>query len=168
MKSPHFEAEKEGLIKGCEACHGNHGIIRADSDLYTHICQDCHTPDSNAYLTGMRIKTLIDGAWKKYREGKSELEHATIEGLWVFDEELMMEEAQTLLINLRTSKHTINVNEVEEDVAKAVSIVNGVIMTLEHNLVSIRVYKLVLIPVWIFVLGMVFLFYTELKRSNGK
>ncbi len=166
MKSGHFEAEKEGLINGCEACHGNHKITRAGTDLYTRVCGDCHSEDSEAYRTGIEIKNLIDLAWSRFREGRSELEQATVRGLWVMDEELIMDEAHTLLIHLRTSQHTMNVAEVEDEVYKASSMINGVIMTLEHKLVSLRIYKLVLIPIWMFIGGMIALFSVELKRST--
>jgi len=166
MKSPHFEAEKKGIINGCEACHGNHKILRASTEIYTNVCRDCHAVDSEAYKTGMEIKVLIDDAWKKYEEGEAEVKRAVVEGLWVLDEEMMMEEAYTLLVNLRTSQHTINLKGVEGDATKAVSIINGVITTLEHNLVSIRIYKLVLIPIWIFITGMIALFFAELKKKG--
>jgi hypothetical protein len=166
MKSGHFEAEKEGLINGCEACHGNHKITRAGTYLYTRVCGDCHSEDSEAYRTGIEIKNLIDLAWSRFREGRSELEQATVRGLWVMDEELIMDEAHTLLIHLRTSQHTMNVAEVEDEAYKASSMINGVIMTLEHKLVSLRIYKLVLIPIWMFIGGMIALFSIELKRST--
>lgn len=168
MKSVHFEAEKEGLIKGCEACHGNHRIARADTELYTSVCGECHSMDSEAYMLGIEIKNLIDEAWNRFREGRSELEEASTEGLWVMDEELIMDEVYTLLIHLRTSQHTMNLVDIEDEAYKALSMINGVIMTLEHKLVSIRVYKLVLIPIWMFIGGMIALFYTELSRSTRR
>ena len=167
MKSAHYEAEKAGLIKGCEACHGNHRIVRADTEMYTRVCVDCHATDSEAYARGTEIKNLIDEAWERFGEAESEMEQATSEGLWVTDEELIMEEARTLLIDLRTAQHTMDLGEIKDESSRAVSMMNGVVMTLEHKLVSVRIYKLVLIPVWMFVLGMVALFYTELKRARG-
>ncbi|OGF97983.1 MAG: hypothetical protein A2Z06_02685, partial [Candidatus Glassbacteria bacterium RBG_16_58_8] len=130
MKSPHFEAEKEGLIEGCVACHGSHRIVRADSELFVKSCQECHARDSQAFRAGTEMKDLIDGAWRRYAEGRTELDRAMNDGLIIVDEELMLEEAHTLLINLRTVQHTIDVRVVEGEVAKAKSIVNGVITTL--------------------------------------
>jgi hypothetical protein len=168
IKSPHFEAEKKGMIKGCEACHGNHKILSTSTEIYSSVCQECHTVDSQAYTIGLEIKSLLDNVWEKYDQGKVILERSVIEGLWVLDEEMMMEESHTLLINLRTVQHTINLRKIEDDTAKAVSIINSIIKTLEHKLVSIRIYKLVLIPIWIFIAGMAALFYDELKKKGKR
>jgi hypothetical protein len=168
MKSPHFEAEKAGLIKGCVACHGNHRIVAADSERMIDSCRGCHASASEEYRVGVEMKTMVDDAWDRYREGEAELKRALEEGLEVTDEEMMMEEAHTLLIRLKTLQHTLNLVEIEADVVKTESIINNVIATLEHNLVSIRIYKLVLVPVWIFLAGMTFAFYRELKKARNK
>ena len=168
MRSPHFEAEKEGLMNGCVACHSDHRIVRADADSIIKKCRECHEESSDAYETGMAMKSLIHGAWERYYEGRAEVDTAVVRGLMVTDEEMMMEEAFTLLTSLRTSQHTLDLDEMRSEAAKATSIVNSVIATLEHELVSIRIYKLVLIPVWLFVSGMLALFYAGLKRRAAK
>jgi hypothetical protein len=168
MKSPHFGAEKAGELEGCVACHGNHRIIAADTQLLVDSCRSCHEEGSAPALLGVEMKSMIDAAWDRYREGEAELERANVEGLDIIDEEMMMEEAHTLLVRLKTAQHTLDLETVEEDVAKVVSMINNVIATLEHDLVSIRIYKLVLIPIWGFLAGMILLFYRELKSVERK
>jgi hypothetical protein len=167
MKSPHFKAEEEGLIKGCVACHGNHKILEADSSLFLKTCGKCHDPGTEPYRVATEMKDLIDGALKRYGEGEDEVRRARLEGVRVEDNEMRMEEAHTLLINLMTSQHTVDLSTVQSGAAKATSIINNVITTLEHDLVSIRVYKLALVPVWLFIGGMIALFTIELKRKRS-
>ena len=168
MKSPHFQAEREGRIEGCVACHGNHRIVRANSNLLEETCVRCHEAGSEAARVGIKMREWIDGAWKKYGEGEEEIRRARLEGIWVGDEEIRMEEARTLLVRLMTTQHTVDLDVIEGDVAKATSMINNVITTLEHNLVSIRVYKLALIPIWFFIAGMVALFTSELRGRWGR
>ena len=164
MKGAHFEGEKAGLVEGCVSCHGSHRIVGAGTGLLVEGCRPCHEADSDAARLGLEMKSKIDAAWDRYREGEAEIDRATVEGLEVVDEEMMMEEAHTLLIRLKTAQHAMNLDAVDEDVAKVVSMINNVIATLEHDLVSIRIYKLVLVPIWGFLAGMILLFYRELRR----
>lgn len=61
-EGPHRKAADEGKMSECVSCHGYHDTAYPDRTLFDTTCQSCHPPESPAFASGQKLKTLLSRA----------------------------------------------------------------------------------------------------------
>ena len=116
--SPHKSAHDKLRIPECEACHGNHKIMRtSDVMLGTGpggLCIKCHTPDSKGYAAAALMKSSIESLKTDIKDAQSVIAYAEKLGMEVSDTKFSLDEAKNTLTKSRAYIHTFSKDKVEE------------------------------------------------------
>lgn len=170
-QSVHAKAMKAGKFSECVSCHSNHDVHRAGPVLYQEACVKCHDANSNAYRYGQNISHALQDTEKQLKEAGELVRQASIEGFFVEEEQALLEEAKTGLLEMAPLQHTLSfekISQIYADTSKKLEDVRKSIFEKRQNL---RWRKLALIPIWIFILIMVVALrirYNELKSLDDK
>jgi len=150
----------------CTSCHGNHSIKYPEITLFDQVCSNCHDPNSGAYKRGQQIKTLILEAKEQIDKAKELIAKAKAKGQDVSGYENQLEQANTDMLQVLPVTHTLAISDVET-ITNSTRTVAGEIASSVHNyLESLRMRKVGLGIVWLFVFFVVVILYLKVKRAD--
>jgi hypothetical protein len=165
-KSPHSEAMQKKKMSQCTSCHGNHSIKYPEITLFDQVCSNCHDPNSGAYKRGQQIKTLILEAKEQIDKAKELIAKAKAKGQDISGYENQLEQANTDMLQVLPVTHTLAISDVET-ITNSTRTVAGEIASSVHNyLESLRMRKVGLGIVWLFVFFVVVILYLKVKRAD--
>lgn len=162
-ESPHKAAYEELEISECEACHGNHKIIPPSDEMLGTgegaICIECHDPDSEAYAIADTIKQKLDSFQSKMLDAEDKLERADKQGVEVSEAKFRLQEAHTLLIQVRNLIHSISLDRIEEKIGEGQDVIRRVAEAGEAALREAKFRKrgLIIATIFIFLLAIAIL-----------
>ncbi len=121
-KSRH-KAAYDGLgISECEACHGNHKIVRPSDEMLTggsqDVCATCHDAGTEPYAAGLRMREMLAAFVSSYKEAEGLLASAETKGVEVSQAKFSLQEANTALIQVRNLTHALSLPEIEAQTAQ--------------------------------------------------
>jgi predicted CXXCH cytochrome family protein len=120
--SPHKEAYEVMEISECEACHGNHRILRPTDDMLgtgeAAVCIQCHDPDTKPYQIASTFKSRLDGFVERLNQIDELLDTAEKKGVEVSEPKFRLTEASTALVLVRNLTHSLDLPEFEEEINK--------------------------------------------------
>ena len=163
LTSPHAPLVEDGTFKGCVTCHSNHKIKRESSEIF-NACSICHEEGDKAMQKRDFIFSGITTTENDFQDTKYTLTQMTRAGFHTEEEELLLEEAKTLLLQLPPIQHTLEVINVEKVSAGARTTLKDIRERLEEKEKTEQLKKLSLIPIWLFLAMMAIVFW--LKRKN--
>jgi predicted CXXCH cytochrome family protein len=162
-ESPHKAAYDELEISECEACHGNHKILPPSDEMLgtgeRAICIECHDPDSEAYAVAATIKQKLDSFKSKMLDAEDKLERADKQGVEVSEAKYRLQEAHTILIQVRNLTHTFSLDRIEEKIKEGQGVIGEVAQAGETALREAKFRKrgLIIATVFIFLLALALL-----------
>jgi len=161
--SPHKEAFDALGIFECEACHGNHSIPSPSDDMLgtgeQAVCMECHDPGSRPYQVASRIREKLDAFKSELGEAESLLERADNQGVEVSEPRFKLQEARTVLIQVRNLIHAFSLERIETKLKDGNAVVEEVISSGHAALkeASFRKQGLIVATVFLFLLAMALL-----------
>lgn len=121
-ESPHKEAYAAMRISECEACHGNHEILKPSDEMLgtgeEAVCIQCHDPDTKPYQIASTFKTRLDFLVERFNHVDDVLETAEKKGVEVSEPKFRLMEANTALVLARNLTHSLNVSDFEENISE--------------------------------------------------
>ncbi|OHB70498.1 MAG: hypothetical protein A2W23_02770 [Planctomycetes bacterium RBG_16_43_13] len=165
-ESPHAPLVAEGTFKGCVTCHSNHKISRTPKDIFKR-CSTCHEEGDKAIKERDTIFTLIESAEGDFQKTKDRLGQLTRAGFHTEDEELLLEEAKTSILQLPPVQHTLNLENVRKLFSTTESTLSDIQRQLDKKEKVEEIKKFALVPIWLFLIGMAIAFWAK-KKSIEK
>jgi len=116
-RSPHKTAYDGLEISECEACHGNHRIVRPSDEMLAggnqDICSGCHDAGTTPYEAGLRMRKMLAAFVSAYEGAEALLASAETKGVEVSQAKFTLQEANTVLIQVRNLTHSLSPSEIE-------------------------------------------------------
>ncbi len=118
QKSPHGEAFPAMELGACEACHGNHEIVRPDDSLVGvgpgTVCGQCHEADDPGGEAAAGIRAVLHEGSLEIQKARDAVERAARAGMLMEPAEVALEEAHQSLVQARARVHLASVSAVAE------------------------------------------------------
>lgn len=164
--SPHAFYAKDGSFKGCVACHGHHAIVRQGSEILTR-CGPCHEKGDRELTLGLELDAVLRDARAQFDRRAGRLAAFVREGAHVDDEQLLLERARTTLLQLAPLQHGLKLPEVKGASGAMAATLTEVDRLLDGKERSKRARRWMLVPVWIFLIGLAWMARLRLARIEG-
>lgn len=164
LESVHAKISEEGKFSECISCHGHHGVQHATNDLYETTCVKCHTGESKAAQEGKRILAAFVNSEQSVRSASDRIREASIKGIFVEDEEALLEEAKTNFIAMAPAQHSLAYEKISGFHEKLTANTASIEDSIEKKQRNLKWRKVALIPVWILIVVMVIALWTKYKR----
>lgn len=174
LESVHARIADQSQFPQCIACHSNHDIQPPTLDLYTEACGKCHEPQSQAFQDGQRIWQTMKQAEGALKETQELVRRAGIDGIFVEDDEALLQEVKTKVFEMAPLQHTLSyekINGVYQEVDQKIKTIH---QNVRHKRQSLKYRKMALLPLWVFIGIMIWALWTKyqqlasLKKGNEK
>ncbi len=167
-KSPHLEAMRKMNLSQCASCHQHHSIKYPDISMFDQVCSNCHEPGSGAYKRGQQIKALILEAQDQIQKAKELIQKGKSRGLDVSQFEPELEQANTAMLQVLPVTHSLVLSKVEEITSSARTLAGEISASVHNYLESLRLRKVGLGIVWLFIFFVVVILYIKVKRADSE
>src|SRR3989338_1065287 len=164
LGSVHASITDGDKFSECVSCHSNHDIQPVSIALYDQACVKCHTPESKAFQQGQQIKTILQKAEKDLKETRALLKQAGIEGFFIEEEEALLEEVKSKILEMQPLQHKLIYNELADLYGQSDAKIKEIKTSIEGKRRGLKGRKIGLIVLWIFILVMILALNTEYKR----
>ncbi|HIE26343.1 TPA: hypothetical protein EYP66_03565 [Candidatus Poribacteria bacterium] len=167
-KSPHREAVDKGEMTECDSCHNKHDIAKPTLELFDTSCgkDNCHEKNSDEFALGQQIKSLIIKANDTLDNARQIIKDAESAGAYTTQYEFTIDEAHTNIQQVSSRTHSLNKSEIGEYTAKAITASDSVKKDIDEHFKSLRIRKVGLGIVWVFVLATVVALYLRKRRAD--
>lgn len=123
--SPHDPAFGAAGLGACEACHGNHAIVRpTDAWLGVEgpgVCGDCHASQDPGADAARDMGAALARATASLDEARGRVEAARARGMLMVAAAVKLQEAHQAVVNARTLVHAVEPARVREHTEAAVA-----------------------------------------------
>jgi hypothetical protein len=113
-----------------------------------------------------RIVALLRESREQLASTREDLQAAAAQGLATEDDALLLEEAETALASARVVQHALDVARLEEVTGESEAILRQVSSHLERRRSELRLKRLSVVPVVLFLLLMSFGFWLRYRRIH--
>ena len=161
--SPHAFYAKDGSFKGCVVCHANHRIVTSPKEI-TGRCTPCHEGPDKEMKKWDVLLGILSGARSDFEKARERLARASRAGLPTDDEEVALDRARTSLLQLSPLQHTLSQSKVAALATTAVAQAADVESRLDRKEKGEKMKKLALVPIWIFLAGLAWVFRAKGRR----
>ncbi len=121
--SPHEAAFEAQSIGACEACHGNHEVLRPTDEWVGvgagAVCARCHAPDDGGGTAAAGMARALGGATALLRDAESQMDAARGRGMLMIDAQVALQGAREQIIEARTLVHTADAAQLEQRTSAA-------------------------------------------------
>ncbi len=167
LESVHAKVVEQGKFSECVSCHSNHEVAPANVAMYDHVCAQCHQPQSPAFQVGQRIHDLLQRSENELSETTMIVKQAAIEGIFVEEEEGLLEEAKTKVVEMQPLQHTLSYQKLAEVYGQAEARTTEIKKMIADKRQGLKWRKIALIPIWIFVFIMSWALIMKYKQLKG-
>jgi hypothetical protein len=164
--SPHAPLVEEDVFPGCQACHSNHEVPPAQPAILDRLCDLCHMGQEEPLGRRDRIVALLRESREQLASTREDLQAAAAQGLATEDDALLLEEAETALASARVVQHALDVARLEEVTGESEALLRQVSSHLERRRSELRLKRLSVVPVVLFLLLMSFGFWLRYRRIH--
>ena len=163
---PHAKPAREGQIEACVTCHSNHKVVPADPGLF-RVCTLCHNEGEPAFERAKKVHDLLTREQKTYDDARAGLDAATKAGFGTDDEQVMMADAKTQLMQLAPLQHQMDLAKLQEVSGAIDKSAADVGARLEAKQKAARMRKLALVPLAGFMALMSIGFWLKKRSLKG-
>jgi hypothetical protein len=171
LTSVHAPLVSEGKFSECITCHGNHEVAKAGAALYETACVKCHAAGTKGFETAQWFRETASEAKRMVDDAGVLLKHAAREGYFVEDEQSQLEEMKTGFIEMGPAQHSLQSDTLRDLSRRVTEGYERITQEVGRKKKLLRLRKLALIPLWIFIVVMSALLwarYKQLRRSQGR
>lgn len=171
LESVHAQPMAEGKFSECISCHGNHGVQPAGQHLYKQACVQCHEPGSPAAQKGDDFFSILKESSRELQAAEALVRQASIDGIFVEEEEAALEEANTNVVSMAPLQHSLSFEKISELNQKFEKSAREIQEQIKQKRQFLHWRKIALVPLWVFVLMMVvalWIKYRKLKEEHEK
>jgi len=161
---PHGAAGGPPAPLGCTACHSNHDTERVATDSIAGTCGNCHAEGSAPVTLGVEIEQLLLRSSEELQRADEAILELVREGHEVSDERFRYQAALTNYRILETTQHSLDLERMTDLGRLVASASLDIRNKAEVSLEERWEHKLLLIPIWFFALGIVFLAGYRLRQ----
>jgi len=165
-RSPHQLAMQKRLMSQCISCHQHHKTSLPDLRMFDSVCLNCHDKTFGAYARGQKIKSLIEEAQTEIENAKKSIALAKIKGIEVSSDENLLEGATSEMLQVVPITHTLILSEVETHTKAGKSIAGDIDLRIHNIFESMRLRKVALGFIWLFIFLVVMVIYAKKKRAD--
>lgn len=168
-QGPHRKAVAEGKMSECVSCHGYHDTARPDDGLFGGACQSCHAPDSAAFSTVGKLRTLLTQAREALATASDEIDAAARVSPTVVRYRPRLQQGRALFLEALPVQHSLDVDRVADLIRGARSISDEVRGSVHEVGQERRLRYLLLAVAWAFLLfavGVIRLYRKETRRDR--
>lgn len=163
-KTKHFELTQTDDFQSCVTCHRNH-LIRTKPEEMRRTCNLCHADEADpAKVKFASIFAVIRDAEGRFQEAENRVDRMAHTGFRVEEEQILLEEARTGILQLAPVQHALDEARVREVAQSAEATITEIHRRLDARERTESRKKVALVPIWIFMLGMAALFGLKLKQ----
>jgi hypothetical protein len=167
-KSPHKKAFDELGISECEACHGRHNISQpSDSMLGTgkdSVCIECHEPGSKAYVIAEHLSQKLATFISLMDESNMLLAKGQNKGVEVSEPKFKLQDANTLLIQIRNLTHSLSTEEIEAKIGEGEKVISEVQNAGEEALKEAKLRRTGLVIATLFLMLLAAALYLKVRQ----
>jgi hypothetical protein len=164
--SVHRKPSEAGQMSPCVGCHQHHGIQRPTAARLTLVCGHCHGQKGEIRRLSRQLRAMLDSAQQSLEKGQAAVKLASEEGLEVSDLQSRLEEAHTHLLQAAVVQHTLLPYRVERETRAVEEISRDTAFTIQEVHERLRLRRLVLFPVWAFILFTIGLLALKRRRAE--
>ncbi|MBI3854895.1 MAG: hypothetical protein HY293_04310 [Planctomycetes bacterium] len=165
--SPHAFYAKDGSFKGCVVCHANHRIVTSVPAMMGR-CTPCHEAPDKEMKNFTLLEDFIARTRGDYARTSDRVAQAARAGRFTDDEQLALEKAKTSLLQLPPLQHALSQAKVAALAGTISSELGEVDLQLDRQERTERWKKLALIPIWVFLVGMAWLFRAKRRQIERR
>jgi len=151
----------------CSTCHGAHEISAARPERLPESCVECHGKDSPQGALGQKVWSEYHAAAQKVEEAAAAATRAEGVPINTDDYRARLEEARTYLREALPAAHSVREDLVAGFTTRALSVAHEVQSELEHKLGELKVWRLLLILFWFYLLLTILILLRFQKRGAG-
>jgi predicted CXXCH cytochrome family protein len=165
-KSPHQLAMQKRLMSQCISCHEHHKTTFPELSMFDKVCLSCHDKTSGAYQRGQKIKSLIVEVETMIETAKKSIAQAKLRGIEVSSDENLLEGATSEMVQVVPITHTLILSDIETHTQRAKSIAGDIDLRIRNIFESLRLRKVALAIIWLFIFLVVIVIYTKKKTAD--
>lgn len=166
--SPHEEAYEALEISECEACHGNHKILRPTDDMLgtgeDAVCIQCHDPDTEPYKIASTFKGHLDTFVERLNHIKELLESAEKKGIEVSEAKFRLTDASSTLVLVRNLTHSLNLYDFEVKINEGKKVLTEVQRLGEEALREAKFRRTGLVIATVFILLLAIALFFKIRQ----
>jgi hypothetical protein len=166
-EGPHGEANSQGTLPGCTACHSNHDTERIPAELEADTCLQCHDGDSEPAALGAELEEILVRAERAMESADEAIHELVRAGHDVSDARFRYRTALTQFEQLASAQHSVDLERLEDLERVVGSISRDIVGEAEVSAEERWEHKLFLLPVWFLTLATVVLAGSRLRRLRG-
>ncbi len=170
-ESPHRKAADDGKMSECVSCHGYHDTVHPDRGLFDTACQGCHAPESTAFSTGQKLKTLLSRASEELETSATDITRVAAFFPTVARYRPRLQQAKAHLMEALPVQHSLAVDRVDDLTRSARSIAEDVRSSVHGVEQTSGVRYVALGLAWVSILftaGVAYLYRREKQRERGR
>jgi hypothetical protein len=165
-KSPHAKLVESEDFNTCVVCHGNHRVLPATERLFQGACGTCHGAGDEALAVRDRVVDLIHSATERFEHAKTDLADARRLGIATEDDQVLLENARTSVLELQPAQHALDPGLLEPIAAEAAASLSRLEQRLQGARSLERSKRLVILPVVVFLALMSLGFWVRFRRIH--
>ena len=163
-RGPHGPATQAGTLRGCLGCHGNHETVRTPVSEIAAVCTNCHEAGSAPDSVGMAIQRRVVQADSELESAAHALDELVRIGRSTDDARARYRAALTDFRQMAQVQHSLDL-ELLQDLGLRVASATGIV----HAQAEVAAeeqweHKLLLLPIWFFVLSGIVLATFKLRE----
>lgn len=160
----HAALTETGEFRSCVSCHRNH-LVRTKHEDIRKACSTCHGDETDpARVRFDAIFASIGLAHSRLDAARGRIRAMAREGFAVDEEEVLLEEAQTAVVQMTAAQHALDDGQIRGLAGQAGATLAEIGRRLDGKERAERRKRLALVPVWAVALGMAGLFWVKLSR----
>jgi len=140
----------------CVTCHGQHDVPRPTRDLFVGTddrhCGMCHAPGSTTAGQVDAIYQSLTAADTAYEEAEATIAMATEQRLIMAEQEELLHQANTPLVESRALQHNVIVEEIQAKAEESIALSNQALASAEEALQGLDTRRLGMIIALAFIL----------------
>jgi hypothetical protein len=165
-KSPHAKLVEKGDFNTCVVCHSNHKVLPASDRIFDSACRVCHAAGDKALAARDRIAGTIRATSRRFDLAKEDLAQARRTGIGTEDEQVLLENAKTSLLELEPAQHALDPALLDPIAAEATASLDRLERTLSSARALERTKRLAILPAALFLALMSLGFWLRFRRIH--
>lgn len=149
LQGAHRTGMTDEAVPRCVTCHGRYDVMPATRELYVGTedrhCGSCHAPGTEIASQVAAMHQVLTEADEAYEKAEAKIAEATGRRLIMAEQEELLQQARTPLIESRALQHTVILADTEAKAAESMEISQQVLADAEDALRDVDTRRLAMV-----------------------